>query len=110
MPTYEYRCTACGYEWEAVHSMKDPPLKKCPTCKKNKAQRQVSLGMGFILKGGGWYADLYSSTSSGGASKANGSKSSSSSGSSSSSKAKGKGKSASGSSSASSVSSGTTAS
>ena len=30
--------------------------------KKRKDKRQISLGGGFILKGGGWYADLYSSS------------------------------------------------
>lgn len=63
MPTYEYICGACGHEWEAFQSMKDTPLRKCPICRKLKAKRQISLGGGFILKGGGWYADLYSSTS-----------------------------------------------
>src|SRR5690606_39669222 len=28
-----------------------------------RAKRQISRGGGFILKGGGWYSDLYSSTS-----------------------------------------------
>lgn len=68
MPTYEYACAACGHEWEVSQSMKDDPLKKCPACKKMKAQRQISGGGGFILKGGGWYSDLYASakTTSGG--------------------------------------------
>jgi putative FmdB family regulatory protein len=59
--TYEYLCTACGHQWEADQSITAAPLKQCPACKKNKAQRQVSGGAGFVLKGGGWYADLYSS-------------------------------------------------
>lgn len=63
MPTYEYICTGCGHEWEVFQSMKDRPVRKCPKCRKLKAKRQISLGGGFILKGGGWYADLYSSTS-----------------------------------------------
>jgi putative FmdB family regulatory protein len=72
MPTYEYICRACGHEWEAFQSMKDAPLKKCPACRKLKAKRQISLGGGFILKGGGWYADLYSSTSGGASTKTSG--------------------------------------
>lgn len=59
--TYEYLCTACGHQWEEEQSITAAPLQKCPACKKNKAQRQVSGGAGFVLKGGGWYADLYSS-------------------------------------------------
>lgn len=59
--TYEYVCTSCGHEWEASQSIKDAPLKKCPGCKRQTAKRQVSGGTGFVLKGSGWYADLYSS-------------------------------------------------
>jgi putative FmdB family regulatory protein len=62
MPTYEYACEACGHHWEAVQSMKDDALKKCEKCKKPKAKRLISAGTGFILKGGGWYSDLYSSS------------------------------------------------
>jgi len=59
--TYEYICTSCGHEWEASQSIKDEPLKSCPSCKKRTAKRQISGGTGFVLKGGGWYADLYGS-------------------------------------------------
>ena len=59
MPTYEYRCQDCGHEWEAFQSMKDEPLTDCPSCGKPAAKRQISAGTGFILKGGGWYADGY---------------------------------------------------
>jgi putative FmdB family regulatory protein len=67
--TYEYLCTACGHEWEASQPITAEPLKDCPKCKKATARRQVSGGTGFVLKGGGWYADLYGSAkpSSGGA-------------------------------------------
>lgn len=61
--TYEYVCTACGHEWEAEQPISAEPLKKCPSCNKSKAKRQVSGGAGFILKGGGWYADGYGSSS-----------------------------------------------
>jgi putative FmdB family regulatory protein len=63
MPTYEYICTACQHEWEEEQSIKDEPLERCPSCKKKKARRQISRGTGFILKGGGWYSDLYASPS-----------------------------------------------
>ncbi len=59
--TYEYICTSCGHEWEATQSINDKPLKKCPTCGKQTAKRQISGGTGFVLKGGGWYADGYGS-------------------------------------------------
>lgn len=59
--TYEYVCTACGHEWEADHAISAPPLKDCPSCHKATAKRQISGGTGFVLKGSGWYSDLYSS-------------------------------------------------
>lgn len=87
--TYEYICTACGYQWEAEQSISASPLKDCPECKKAAAKRQISGGTGFLLKGGGWYADGYGSsgTSSSSASGAAGSSASSSSSSSGDSKA-----------------------
>lgn len=63
--TYEYACSACGNEWEAEQSIREAPLKKCPKCGKNQAKRMISRGAGFILKGGGWYADGYGSSKGG---------------------------------------------
>jgi putative FmdB family regulatory protein len=63
--TYEYACTACGHEWEAEQSIREAPLKKCPKCGKLHAKRMISRGAGFILKGGGWYADGYGSSKGG---------------------------------------------
>jgi putative FmdB family regulatory protein len=62
--TYEYACSACGHEWEAEQSIREAPLKKCPKCGKLQAKRMISRGAGFILKGGGWYADGYGSSKS----------------------------------------------
>jgi putative FmdB family regulatory protein len=61
--TYEYTCLECRHNWETEQSIKDEPLKECPSCAKLSAKRLVSGGMGFELKGGGWYADGYSSSS-----------------------------------------------
>jgi putative FmdB family regulatory protein len=61
MPTYEYICKACGNAWEAEQRISAAPLKECPKCHEPQAERQISGG-NFILKGGGWYADLYSSS------------------------------------------------
>jgi putative FmdB family regulatory protein len=60
--TYEYQCSACGHEWEAEQPISAKPLKKCPSCKRSTAKRLISGGSGFILKGGGWYADGYASS------------------------------------------------
>ena len=60
MPTYEYVCKSCGHGWEAQQRISEAALTECPKCHQATAQRQISGG-NFILKGGGWYADLYSS-------------------------------------------------
>ncbi len=60
--TYEYVCTACHHEWEESQSISAPPSTECPKCHASTAKRQISGGTGFVLKGGGWYSDLYSST------------------------------------------------
>lgn len=59
--TYEYLCSACAHQWEAEQPMSAPPLTTCPSCHAETAKRQVSGGTGFILRGGGWYADGYGS-------------------------------------------------
>jgi len=84
MPTYDYGCDACGNQWELEQRISADPVKKCPKCGKNKARRMISGG-NFILKGGGWYADLYHKPSGGSSSKGSSSSSEASSSSSSSS-------------------------
>jgi putative FmdB family regulatory protein len=54
MPFYEYECSACKFYVEALQKISDPPLRKCPSCKKQTMQRLVSAP-NFRLKGGGWY-------------------------------------------------------
>ena len=63
MPTYEYRCNACGNKWEDFQSIKAEPTKKCPKCKKAKAERIISAGGGIIFKGSGFYQTDYRSES-----------------------------------------------
>src|SRR5271169_3909181 len=65
MPTYEYGCQACGHEWEEVQRITEAPREVCPKCGKTAAHRLISAGTNFILKGGGWYSDLYSSAKGG---------------------------------------------
>jgi len=59
--TYEYLCASCGHAWEVEQRISDQPLTHCPNCQQETAKRQILGGVGFILKGGGWYSDLYSS-------------------------------------------------
>lgn len=61
--TYSYICTSCGHSWEAEQRISEAPLKDCPNCKEASAKRQIAGAPNFILKGGGWYSDLYSSSS-----------------------------------------------
>ncbi|MDO8434142.1 MAG: zinc ribbon domain-containing protein [Candidatus Binatus sp.] len=60
MPIYEYKCSKCGV-FEVMQGIKEPSLRKCPTCK-GKVERQISRGS-FILKGSGWYATDYAKKS-----------------------------------------------
>ncbi|HKQ69089.1 MAG TPA: zinc ribbon domain-containing protein [Polyangiaceae bacterium] len=66
MPTYDYICTSCANAWELEQRIVEDPVKECPECGKSTAKRQISSGAGFILKGGGWYADGYGSKKSSG--------------------------------------------
>ena len=59
MPTYEYLCEKCGHEFEREQRITEPPVKVCPTCRSRKVKKLISL-TSFVLKGGGWHADLYS--------------------------------------------------
>ncbi len=63
MPTYEYRCNACENKWEEFQPITAAAIKKCPACKKNKAERIISAGGGIIFKGSGFYQTDYRSDS-----------------------------------------------
>ncbi len=54
MPTYEYRCTDCGHELEAVQSFSDPALTECPHCGKSTL-RKLFGNVGVVFKGSGFY-------------------------------------------------------
>lgn len=60
MPIYEYACERCAKEFEVEQRITDDPLKRCPNCRSPKVKRLISR-TSFVLKGGGWYSDLYSS-------------------------------------------------
>jgi putative FmdB family regulatory protein len=61
MPIYEYACEKCDREFEVEQRITDDPIKTCPHCKSKKIKRLISR-TSFVLKGGGWYSDLYSSS------------------------------------------------
>lgn len=65
MPIYEYECEKCGTPVDVIQKVGDGPPAKCEKCgAKGKMKRRVSKSS-FVLKGGGWGADLYGSKKSG---------------------------------------------
>lgn len=63
MPTYDYKCNACGHAFEEFQSMSAPHLKKCPKCGKNKLERLIGTGAALMFKGSGFYITDYRSDS-----------------------------------------------
>ena len=59
MPTYEYECESCQHSFEALQTMVEPKLKKCPQCGKQKLVRLIGSGSGMIFKGSGFYETDY---------------------------------------------------
>lgn len=59
MPTYDYKCQACGHEFEKFQSITSSPIKKCPHCGKNQVKRLIGAGAGLIFKGSGFYVTDY---------------------------------------------------
>ncbi len=53
MPTYQYACTACGHQLEAVQSFADDPLTECPACEGRL--RKLFNSVGIVFKGSGFY-------------------------------------------------------
>jgi putative FmdB family regulatory protein len=58
MPTYDYKCTQCGHDFEIFQSMSESHIKKCPECGGN-VRRLVGGGSGLIFKGSGFYVTDY---------------------------------------------------
>lgn len=58
MPTYDYICSDCGYEFEHFQSMSDEPIRVCPKCG-GKVNRKIGGGTGLIFKGSGYYLTDY---------------------------------------------------
>lgn len=58
MPIYEYRCTACGNQFEEwVKHFDSPEHEPCPKCGGDAAR--IVSNTSFVLKGGGWYVTEY---------------------------------------------------
>ena len=63
MPTYEYKCDACGGKFELFQSIKAQPARKCALCGASKVRRLIGAGAGIIFKGSGFYKTDYRSDS-----------------------------------------------
>ena len=53
MPTYQYTCTECGEQVEAVQKFSDEPLTVCTNC--GGRLRKVFSPVGIVFKGSGFY-------------------------------------------------------
>ena len=53
MPTYQYACTTCGHQLEAVQSFTDAALTQCPEC--DGKLRKLFGAVGIVFKGSGFY-------------------------------------------------------
>ena len=72
MPTYEYKCFACGNTFERFQSITAEPIKKCPECGKVKVRRLMGTGSGLIFKGSGFYTTDYKGAENSAGSSSNG--------------------------------------
>jgi putative FmdB family regulatory protein len=61
MPTYQYRCKDCQYEFEEFQNITAEPIDKCPRCG-GPAERVISGGAGLLFKGDGFYITDYRSS------------------------------------------------
>jgi putative FmdB family regulatory protein len=57
MPTYGYRCSNCGHQFEIVQRITDEPLKTCPKCQGKLSKMLYPVGISF--KGSGFYTTDY---------------------------------------------------
>ena len=64
MPTYEYLCDNCNYQFEEFQNITAAPIEKCPKCN-SKVHRLISSGNGLIFKGSGFYVTDYKKTNNG---------------------------------------------
>ena len=60
MPTYQYQCTNCSYEFEEFQQITDDPITVCPKCK-GEVKRIITGGSGLLFKGSGFYITDYRS-------------------------------------------------
>jgi len=59
MPTYDYRCEACGHEMVVFQGITEEALRECPHCHAQELRRLIGTGGGIIFKGSGFYETDY---------------------------------------------------
>lgn len=59
MPIYEYSCSSCGQVCDVLQKAQDPAPSECEKCGAKGTLTRIVSRTSFILKGGGWYSDLY---------------------------------------------------
>ncbi len=62
MPIYEYQCRKCGFRFEKLQKLSEPPPGKCPECGGKVTQLLSAPAVQF--KGTGWYVTDYARKSS----------------------------------------------
>jgi putative FmdB family regulatory protein len=58
VPTYDYKCTKCGYEFAVEQSILDKPLVRCRKCR-GKLEKMLPKSLNLIFKGSGFYITDY---------------------------------------------------
>ena len=53
MPTYAYKCTNCGHQYETRESFDAPPRQECPQC--GQVAKRVLFAPPIVFKGSGFY-------------------------------------------------------
>ena len=61
MPIYEYTCSKCEKLSDVLQKLNEPAPERCPACGAEGTLSRVVSRTSFVLKGGGWGADLYAS-------------------------------------------------
>ena len=54
VPTYQYACSSCDHQFEAVQSFSDDPLTECPACPDGRVRKRYG-SVGVVFKGSGFY-------------------------------------------------------
>jgi putative FmdB family regulatory protein len=57
MPTYGYRCSKCGHQFEIIQRITEEPLTACPECQGKLSKMLYPVGISF--KGSGFYTTDY---------------------------------------------------